>query len=321
MDRAPYVALQGVDGSLITLSSGGDEQGLFLARGATGLDMLPWDVQVDEFPALDGEFPRAVRGKAREIFLPLTAYGTTRQKARTKVRALLRALNPGRLSQRMAKLIVAEPLDDGSYETQREIEVYYSSGMEGDEGSSNGLSWQTYGLVLRSTDPFFQDRQDTQRAFELFGALSDFFPDEGLPFLSADGLSGGFRISEPPTPTDTITVHNPGDVPVYPTWSIPGPLFGDFSLHRQATEFSPEGVLTITGAALAEGQTMTLTTSPGQMRATGSVGAGFSWANLGANPQFWALDPGDNIVQLRDFYDGFAFQNVLISFRPKYITA
>lgn len=317
MDRAPYVALKGADGSTLTLSSGSDSGNLFLGKGAKGLDMPPWDVQVDEYPSLDGEFPRAVRSKAREIFLPITAWGNTRAEARSYIRAMLRALNPARFADKMVNLLVAEPTDDGGYEPQKQIEVYYSSGMEGDEGEENGLVWQKYGLVLRSTDPFFTALQDTVRQFLVFDTVNPFFPAGN--FLSTDGLTGGFKLSSAPVPTTSIVVNNPGDVGAYPTWTILGPLSGDFSLVRNTTAYSPGAVLHIFGLSLGAGQTATIVTAPGKLRASGSVGAGISWTNLGANPQFWALDPGDNTVSIEGLPVGVFPTQLTLTFRPKYL--
>jgi hypothetical protein len=319
VDRAPLVILEGVDGTSYTLSSSAGSGAIFLQQGAKGLDMLPWDVQVDEYPALDGEFPRAVRGQAREIFLPLVVYGATRPEMIASKRALLRALNPSRFKTSMARLVVAEARSTGAYEDSREIEVYYSGGLEGDEGSDNGMVWGKFGLILRSTDPFFKDTADTVHLFETSGESSDFFPPAGEPFLSVDGLTGGFVISDPPVSTSTITVNNRGDVAVYPTWSIVGPVVGDFNLVRQATSFSPAAGLVISDFNLAAGQQATIDTSPGSRFVTGSAGAGISWSNLGANPQFWTLDPGDNTVSVTELPVGVSPSQFTMSFRPKYL--
>jgi hypothetical protein len=319
MDRAPYVALEGVDGSTTVLSGFDGTSNLFLTKGATGLDMLPWDVQVDEYPALDGEYVRAVRGKAREIFLPLIVYGKNRAEMISHKRRLLRALNPSRYSITLPKLIVADISSSGAYEAQREIEVYYASGMEGDEGNDNGLTWGKFGLVLRSQDPFFRDREDTVEQFFTFGEVKNFFPAAPNSFLSVDGVTGGFQISSPPQPTSSITVFNRGDVGSYPTWTIVGPLSGDFNLVRAATDYNPEQVLQIKNFSLASGQSATIVTEPGKLRASGSVGSGISWANLGANPQFWTIDPGENRLSITDLPEGVFPQQLTVSFRPKYL--
>lgn len=322
MELAPFVAIEGVNGETFTLSSDQPEGSLWLAQGAKGLDMLPWDIQVDQYPALDGEFPRAVRGSAREIFLPITIYGRTRPELVAAKRQLLRAFNPDRFLTSMAKVVVAEPAPEGGYEDEREIEVYYASGMEGDEGTdTNGLTWVRYGLVVRSTDPFFRDREDTVQQFFTFSSVSPFFPPDGEPFLSQDGVSGGFHLSAPPVPTNAITVVNHGDVRVYPVWTIQGPIPADtpFNLVREATPYNPQQVLQIVSLPLDEGETATIDTRPGQLLVSGSVGANVSWANLAVNPQFWTLDPGPNNVSIQQLPEGVLPTQLTISFRPKYL--
>jgi hypothetical protein len=319
MDRAPYVALEGVDGSTWVLSSDSANSNLFLAKGATGLDMLPWDVQVDEYPALDGEYPRAVRGLAREVFLPVTIQGKTRPEMVAVKRPFLRSLSLARFPA-MAKLVVAEPLDGAGYEPEKEVAVYYEDGMKGDEGSENGLTWQKYGLVLRSAgSPFFTDRQDTIALFQYDVTLNNFFPAPGEPFLSPDGVSGGFELTEDAPSTNTISVTNTGDVGVYPTWEIVGPLTGPVSLSRAATSLSPAATLEITSLTLQAGESATLVTGPGMSRFTPSVGAAVGWSDLADNPVFWTLDPGENVVSVDGPSAGQAASQFSLRFRPNYL--
>lgn len=314
------VTLEGVDGSQFALSAKGGTGNIWLNKGATGLDMPEWDVQTAEYPVLDGEYPIAVRGLGREIFLPVTVWGNTRAQMVETKRRLIRALPPNRMFARMAKLIVAETDDSGNYEPQREIEVYYADGLQGDEGSDNGLSWGKFGLVLRAPDPFFRDRADTVVSFAK--APTDprpFFPPEGESFVSKDGVSGGFKLSSDPVFSPEMVIDNPGDVSVYPTWKIVGPLDGPFNLVREATDFSPQGVLVVNSMTLGQGEAVTIVTAPGKVKVTASNNSTAGWSSLATNPQFWALDPGPNQVSIQGLNPGQEPSFMSASFRVKYL--
>lgn len=313
------VTLIGVDGSQFALQAMGSAGSIWLNEGAKGLDMPVYDVQTDEMPNIPGVVPRAARGAGREIFLPLTIWGDTRAEAVETKRRLRRSLAPTRMFGRMAKLVVAEANADGVYEPQREIEVYYDTGLEGAEGEENGRNYFRYGLVLQATYPYFRALDDVRVSFATYGEIRKFYPPEGESFVSKDGLEGGFKLTSDPVFTDTVTVHNPGDEPVYPTWTFTGPLSGPFSLVRSATSFFPEQGLEIRNLDLDVGQTATLITEPGRVRLVPSAGSTAVWRNLAPNPQFWALDTGDNTVSVVGASGDLEPGAIQISFRPLYL--
>ncbi|WP_433332522.1 hypothetical protein [Spirillospora sp. CA-294931] len=313
------VILEGVDGSQFPLSAVGGTGDVWLNKGAKGLDMLPWDVQVEEYPALHGSYPRAVRGLSREILLPLTIYGETRPAMVAQKRRLVSALNPSLMATRSPKLIVAEADTEGTYEDQREIDVYYAGGLEGDEGTDNGLTWGRYGLVLRSTEPFFRARRDIVKTFsETPAGLKPFFPDDNV-FLSDDGESGGFKLTSDPRWVDKVTIVNPGSVGAYPTWTIVGPISGPFNLVREATRYGPQQTLMIKTLSLGAGQSATIVTEPGKVKVTASAGATADWSTLAINPTFWTLDPGPNVVSIQGLPAGVRPSKLQGTFRPRYL--
>ncbi|TDB90906.1 hypothetical protein E1264_03515 [Actinomadura sp. KC216] len=319
MDQFPMVTLEGVDGSQIPLLAMGDLHGsIWLRKGAKGLDMPPWDVQADEYPARDGEFPRAQRALAREIFLPLTLVGDSRPELVATKRRLLEALPPSRMARRMARLVTAEYDEADTPEPQREIEVYYKSGLEGDEDQDvAGLRHLKYGLILRSTDPWFRAREDTRIDFLTFEEQVPFFPPEGEEFVSVDGLTGGFKVSPAPTFVSETSFFYPGSVSVKPTWHLQGPINEPFALVRAETNYSPEESLVIDGLQLEAGETATLVTTPGQVKLSTSAGVDITWSALGTNPRFWYIDPGVNTVSI----DGLTTEPGAASFtyRTKYL--
>ena len=317
MTIAPLVSLEGVNGEQFTFSSKEGNESIVLQKGAKGLDMPPWDVQVDDFPALDGSFPRASRATQREIFLPLLAYGQTRREMSLAKRRLMKALDPSRILLKTPILVVAEADELGNYEARREIEVYYAGGMDGDEGSENDLVTNRFGLILRSTDPFFRARQDTVQEFLTFSNGTPFFPESPNKFLS-DGVAGGFHLSAGPEFTDSVVVTNPGEVRVFPTWFIVGPIEGPFTLTRAATAYNDEQSLVVQSLSLAAGQTLTIVTQPGRLKVQPSVGADAGWSALATNPDFWTVDPGENTISIGGLSSNPT--SVTMTFRPKYLS-
>jgi hypothetical protein len=312
------VTLEGVDGSQTPLLAMGDPGSVWLDKGAQGLDMPPWDIQVDQYPARDGEYPRAQRALAREIFLPLTLVGDTRAELVATKRRLLSALPPARMFRRMAKLVTAEYDAAGQPEPQREIEVYYKEGLEGNEAEdSAGFRHLKYGLVLRSTDPWFRAREDSLVEFLSQEEQVSFYPPVDQEFLSVDGETGGFKLSPPPAYVNEVSFVYEGNVAVKPTWTFQGPINQPFNLVRHATDYSPEESLRIDNLVLGAGETATLVTSPGQVRLSTSAGADVTWSALGVNPTFWYVDPGPNTISV----DGLTIEPGSISFtyRTKYL--
>lgn len=283
-DIAPLVTLEGVNGELFTFSSKDVVESIVLQPGAKGLEMPTWDVQTDDYPALDGSFPRASRASSREIFLPLMAYGSTRYEMKAALRSLEDALDPSLIPTTLLKLSVAEPDASGNYETPREIDVYYANGLEGDEGSENGLVYNKFGLVLRATDPFFRAPADVTHTFSAF--------------------------------TGEV-INNPGKVRVFPTWTIEGPAQSPFSLVRAATAYNPAQSLLVEDLTLTAGQVLTIVTQPGKLKVTTDFGPDVGWSALAANPTFWTLDPGDNTVSVSGLT--VTPTSVSLSFRPKYM--
>lgn len=277
---------------------------LGVARGAKGLDAPEYDVQTDAYPVIDGEFIRHVRAQGREIFLPLVFYGDSRRDLILKKRAFLRAINP---KVGTVRLVTAEALlpatslaDPGTYEDTREIELYYSHGFEGDEGDDNGLHWLKVGVVFRATYPFFQSSDELR--FPFLGSVTPpvpFFAHPTTPYPGTPWVDRVFRLSEPAPFTQTITIDNTGDGDDYLTWLFAGPIRGPFELTRTATALGDQvDSLYITeDFVLGAGQTAQIVTRPGSQGVISNLGLNFSV--FGTNPNFWALAPGINNIEIK----------------------
>ncbi len=306
----PTMRLEGVRGENIPLYTRYVPPGtsfIGVMKGAKGLDMPQFDVQTDAYPTLDGEFIRYVRAQGREIFLPIVIYGDSRRDCIVKKRDLLRYLNP---KVGTVKLVTSEatgPLtsstDPGTFEDEREIELYYANGFEGDEGSENGLNWIKVGLVFRATYPFFRGLDIIH--FPFYGEAAapvQFFAPPAPTIPVPEGGAWGervIRLSQENPFTKVITIDNEGDIAEYPTWKFIGPIAGPFQLVLVSQDGLTDQIVQVTNEfVLAEGATAEMSTRPGEQGISSSEG-NLDFKVFGFNPNFWALEPGENIVEIR----------------------
>lgn len=309
MFRPTVVQLEGVDGKVYTLTSESfSGPAVYLYTTPKGLDAPKFDVVVDEYPAIDGGFHRFSRAPVREIFLPLKVVGSTRAQMLQMKRSLIKSLNP---KKGPVTIQVVEYDDSGVAGTPRVLSCYYVNGMEGGEGDDGYLSWSTYGVVLRATNPYFRYRN---RMFANFlDTVTVPFLDPETPFLSLDGETpgGGLRLSKNPEWVNDVIINNPGDVEAQPRWEIRGPLSAPISLVKLNDEGVPVEELRLSQPVqLAEDQVLVIETEPGGQfirrylaQETGFEydpldGESFWWVHDITSPM-WALDPGENRVGIR----------------------
>lgn len=173
-----------------------------LADGVSGLGAAPIEVTTDPYPR-GGSKVRHVQPTFRTIVWPLHVYGATHLEFVGRWRALARAFSrtsrdgPGVLE-------IARP--DG---TRRRINVYYQEGFDG-QGSRNASStlFDSAILTLFCEDPYWVDPV-TQSVHREYGTSSPFLTP--YPTVSSSQVLGA------------TTVTNPGDVIVWPEWTITGP--------------------------------------------------------------------------------------------------
>lgn len=322
--RPPRVVLVGVNGEEFILadntspSPGFTTPFVSLQKGATGLDAPEFAVQTDAYPNLAGEFVRGVRASAREVFLPLKGFATDRPSMVALKRALGVAVNP---YEGLVRLIAAEDVTAGvTREAERYLDCYYVSGLEGDEGESNGYDYFTRGLILRATNPLWQGIDEITVPFSSGANFVPFFQGPSLPFLG-DTPGEGFQLAGAGVGEDTITVDNVGDQPTYPTYTFVGPMQGPFQIVRTGLPGEPDRSLGFSDLfVLGDGENATLVTDPRALSVSSSSG-GFSFAGLGTNgllPDFWPLRPGENEVRIENA-DSSVPVNTTMTYRPQYL--
>ncbi|SFI81696.1 Phage tail protein [Streptosporangium canum] len=301
------VQLRGVDGSLYTLTDEGSTgAAVLLQPGAKGLDAPAFDTKADEYPAIDGGFYRFARAPIREIFLPLTITGTTRAEMMALKRRFIASLNPKRGLISLQTIEYTQVGKSLVAETPRAITGYYVSGMEGGEGTEDGVHWAKYGLVMRTPHPYFQHTSRAIATFQVYDLVRPFVdPPEGAqPFLSVDGTTPGkgLGLSSTPIWVNDIDLENPGDVEAQPRWEIRGPLSSRLSLVRKDDDGNTVAELRLSASlTIATGEVMVIETTKGSqyIRIYPAREIGIEYDPLGGRSMWWALDIASDMWALQ----------------------
>ncbi|MEU3436728.1 phage tail family protein [Streptomyces sp. NPDC006863] len=298
-----YVSIRGQNGEgeeiPLTALRGGSWPALMLQPGATGLDLPPYSVHMDESPNLDGAMVRGARASARQVLLPIFVYGIDRKTLRQFKAKLAGALNP-RLGYSVLTFIEqgGEP---------RRLKCYYVGGMEGSEAAdSSGFSWVSYGIQLTAADPYFYGDIAVAASWS-FGTDQPFLGSPFLPLTLAKGTASN----------GTLTIENPGDIEAWPIWEITGPLKRFKFTGPDGASF---GIPTQPGSidALPAGRTLTVDCRPGYKTVSDNTGRIY-FPLLSANPSLWSVPPGTSTAQA-DLLAGSGTPTVKMTLHPRYLT-
>ncbi|MFD8970549.1 phage tail protein [Streptomyces sp. NPDC059568] len=269
-----------------------------LADGVSGLGAASYELTTDPHPR-GGARVRHAQAQPRSIIWPLRVMGDSHMEFVVRWRQLATAFTRT-LREGPGVLEIARP--DG---TRRRIDVIYQEGWEGLGQHGSGWIADTAVMTLFCEDPYWVDAQAVTVHREQ-GAGSSFFTP--YPTVSSSQVLGA------------TTVTNPGNVIVWPEWTITGPASqvtftrtdtGEaFTLNPNAEDVGHGNLL--------PGQKVTVRTDPPQVRyqdGSNWVGA-LSWPSA----VLWGLSPGDNLVtfQLDGSGPGSA---VDLTFNPRYETA
>ncbi|MGW1231425.1 phage tail domain-containing protein [Streptomyces californicus] len=297
-----YVSIRGRNGEgeeipLTGLRSGA-WPGLAVQPGATGLDLPPYAVHMDESPNLDGSMVRGARASARQVLLPLLVYGIDRQTMRKVKAKLAGALNP-----QLGYSVLTFIEQDGE---PRRLKCHYVGGMEGSEGTDTaGFTWISYGIQLTAADPFFYGDTTTAASWS-FGTEQPLL-GQLLPITLAKA-----------TPSKgTLTIENSGDIDAWPVWEITGPLKRFKFTGPDGTSF---GIPDQPGSidALPTGRTLTVDCRPGYKTVSDNTGKNY-FPLLSANPALWSVPPGASTAQA-DLLAGSGTPTVKMTLHPRYLT-
>lgn len=254
--------LTGANGDSITFNTGG----YYLSPGLTGLGIAPTVVRIDESSRDGGVFRFSRRG-IREIDLPVTVLGSTAVDVEAKLRRL------ARITQDQAGATVLTAVRDAG---DLSIDLHYVTGAELEYGGEEGGE-QFARLVLsfQAPTPFW--RSDSIQSFTLTAGTTG----RGLlPKLEKLRVASANKLG-------VIDVVNTGDVAVFPTYTVRGPV-NNFKVSdgTQSWGFN---------TAVLEGETITVDTEAATV--VDDSGAN-RYSMLLAGPKLFAYPPGDTTVEV-----------------------
>jgi hypothetical protein len=238
----------------------------------------------------------------RPIEMELLFRGTDAIDLRNNVRTWMKRFNPlageGRIQ-------VVGP--DGS---KRFLKCRYTRGFEGEEVKGRKGDTFLYMIgIWESSDSYWYNANGYDQTFILSPNTAASLPII-LPFqLYSDTLIAG------------LTIANNGDVDAFPIWEIGGPgdnlqivnhsLPGDIAFN--AIGF-PSG-----GYSIANGEVVTIDTSPGRKTVIRQSDAVSLYENLTNGSYFFPLVPGDNLIQVQ-LSNATASSYVRLTFNERYLT-
>ncbi|MGY4960369.1 phage tail protein [Streptomyces sp. 900105245] len=269
-----------------------------LAEGVSGLGAAPYELTTDPRPR-GGARLRHAQALARSIVWPIQVRGDTHLEFVTRWRQLATAFTRT-LRDGPGVLEIARP---GG--TRRQIQVYYQEGWEGRGAAGSGWITDAAVMTLLCEDPYWVDPEPVVVHREQASSGSFFTP---YPTVSSSQVLGA------------TTVTNPGDVVVWPTWTITGPAsLITFTVTRDTVSQSFTLNPTAVGHGnLLPGEKVTVSTDPPQVRyqdGSNWVGA-LNWPSA----TLWGLEPGDNAVTFTLSGAGIG-SAVDLAFYPRYETA
>lgn len=255
------IALTGSNGDTITLSDSGD---FVLTSGVTGFGIPSTSVRIDDSAGDGGTWRHTKRG-IREIDLPITIIGSTRDEVESKLRRLARLLQ----TTNGATKVVANYSDGSSLF----IEAHYVGGAETVFGSDATSFFCKWVIQMQAPQPYWQS-----------SASSSFTVGSGrtgrglLPELTK------MRVSSSQT-LGVVNVNNEGDVAVNPKWVIRGPIKNlIISNGSQSFGFSDE---------ILAGKTYTVDTETGEVYDEQGNNV---YYKLDAAPKLFQLIPGESTI-------------------------
>lgn len=274
-------SLEGSNGDVITF----DDTTYVLRSGIVGIGIPPTAVRIEE-SAGDGGVWRHTKRQARDVDLPITVFGSSRSDVETKLRRLGKILQD---AQGAPKLRATYSGGSSLF-----LEVHYVGGGETVyDNDQAGLTWATWGLLLRAPNPFW--RSGVEQTFSIGSGGTG----RGLlPQLSKLKVSSSSQLG-------TVTVINAGDVAAYPVWKITGPV-KELVVSNGSQSFG--------FAQIFSGEVLTVNTETGAVTDADGVN---SYSRLSPAPKLFLLPPGTTSLTVTGKDVDLNF-NVQLIYSPRY---
>lgn len=243
--------------------------------GAQGLDGAPVQTFDMELSTLPGGVWFGSRVMSREILLPVVMWGDDETEWRASRRRILSLFG----TKGEHQIVATTP-----GESSRTLFVRYLAGLESPtDGEQGALRFARYAVQLRAYDPFWYGGERSV-SYVQTDAATQFFP--GPPWVLTPSATLG-----------STEIVNEGDIEVWPTWTIRGPV-------TSATFVGANGdTFTYTGA-VAAGESVTIRTDPRvplPQRVVDGAGTNL-WSNLSGDGDpfavFWSLPVGTSTISV-----------------------
>lgn len=254
--------LTGANGDSITF----DIENYVLNPGLIGFGVAPTNVRIDESSRPGGVWRNTRRG-VRQIDLPITVLGSNAVDVETKLRRLVKIAQDGRGP---TQLVASRDSGDLS------LDLHYVGGAELTFGGEDaGKTWAKLVLSFQAPQPFWESTE-----IESFTISSGQTGRGLLPQLTKLKLSSSLSLG-------IIDVNNTGDVAVYPTYTVEGPI-SDFRAVSGDLSFGFNDSIGI-------GEVISVNTETGEVT---DQGGNNRYALLTASPKLFPFQPGETAVTI-----------------------
>lgn len=232
----------------------------------------------------------------RTIAIDMVVVGKTHADARSIKQQLVNFIRPRQASA----LTLRHTTSDGNQ--QREIEVYYSSGLElsAETQRANGLQF-TVNLTAYD-NPFWRGRDQVSVALDAVATGTGF----GFPF----GFSFGFTLSG----FASKTINYNGNVAVNPIIEVTGPFNTLQILHQELNR------TLYVQSPLAVGETLTIDLSPGGISALSSTGTNYINALANSELVDFVITPNSDNTIIADGTGTDSNTTVTLKYYERYLT-
>jgi hypothetical protein len=242
-----------------------DYDNYILNPGFMGFNIPAAEVRIENSAGDGGVFRHAKRG-VRNLDIPLTVVGNDRADVQTKLRRL------GKLTQNVfGPLTLRASYTDG---TSLDLKTYYTGGAEGQWGTSAGMTYATWTLSLKAPQPYWQST-----TVEQFTVTRGATGRGLLPKLTKLRVSSSQALG-------AILINNTGDVPMFPTYRVLGPIDDLVVRSDIGEEFS-------FNVDLAAGEIININTETGQVTDDAGVN---QYSILNSAPKLFRIRVGESTV-------------------------
>lgn len=257
-------------------------------RGFSGLiGAPPVRKTYDYVPGLPGAVVRQVIHDVKTVRLPLIGLVDGHEAVMELVRKMVLVMDPVRNDEAVLRYI----RNDGS---PSDLYVMAVSGLEVDDGGSDGPNAQKFALGLDAVDPYWYGPQLSKRFTAGEGGSTPWFPFPPLVLASGSVLGNA-------------TLNIESDVETWPVWVASGPSSGGLHIERDKIgKEKANPVLELNGAAELVNETVTVDSRPRGDTAKTIIGPdlsdgdGTNWfpKTVAGKRALWALKPGPNKLNL-----------------------